>query len=400
MLPPVGVHPPHTPPPITPDAPHDSPFSDYWTDASFSPNPDHPHCFESHPSQKPLLQRINSIGAHIVRSEPHGKLAELLSRKLDALEAVLAAPETRSRLPAHLEDSGLFMEDDDPSQWGADQLDLGSDKEETDIKSNGKDGDEKAQTSSDEEVSPQSINDSHKIEDVGLTQLITRITSTQESLRRRYDEVKHINDLVSEKLRRTTSELSALKEANASLVNTLELNGSELVFLNLQLQSLEQNIPSSTGASTDNSTKPDLTAAEAKEWRTEINRWKYNSHEVKQRFARRAAMHGVRAEHNSEPRLTKDVVLGDLDGIQGDDAGTATPRPELGQRAATVPLLNNSAEGNEDELPTQDEAPLPEPLLSVAGVDSRPMSAWGAFWESLAEAAGLIDYRRMFYEEH
>ncbi len=102
---------PLTPPLGSPTktGPFASPFSDYFTDtsASASPEPAQPS-----PVQKSLLHRLGAIGEQIQRREPGAIVAASLHASLDALEALIAAPESQSREPADVGDSGLFLEDD------------------------------------------------------------------------------------------------------------------------------------------------------------------------------------------------------------------------------------------------------------------------------------------------
>lgn len=400
-MPPANVQTPQTPPPISPHGPHDSPFSDYWTDASFSPNPNHPHCFESHPSQRPLLQRINSIGAQIVRVEPQGRVADILGQRLDALEAVLAAPETRSRMPAELEDSGLFLEDEEVDQWRDDHQQYESGGEGTKDREHGEQLKAEDRAYSEEDVSSEPSTDFADLINSDLAQLLERISTTQESLRRRCEEVKHINELVSEKLEHTTAELATLRETNGSLLDTLQLNSSELVFLNLQLQKLEQTLPAVAAAATSNGaakSDPSLSSAiDTKAWRTEANRWKYDSRDIKKRFAHRAAAHGVRAESHRDPPSANDLSLSGSEAYGDEGIRAATPRPELRQRAATAPLLASGTGGRGGEYPS-DGGAIPG---DAGGGEARNglMSTWRAFWESLADAAGVLDYGRLLFEE-
>jgi len=85
----------------------DSPFSDYYTDTSLSPDP------SPSPAQKALLTRLAAIGQQILRKDPSAQKFRWINERLDGVEEVFAAPESQTRQPPELEDSGLFMDGDD-----------------------------------------------------------------------------------------------------------------------------------------------------------------------------------------------------------------------------------------------------------------------------------------------
>ena len=85
----------------------DSPFSDYYTDTSLSPDP------SPSPAQKTLLTRLAAIGQQILRKDPSAQKFRWINERLDGVEEVFAAPESQTRQPPELEDSGLFMDGDE-----------------------------------------------------------------------------------------------------------------------------------------------------------------------------------------------------------------------------------------------------------------------------------------------
>ena len=85
----------------------DSPFSDYYTDTSLSPDP------SPSPAQKALLTRLAAIGQQILRKDPSAQKFRWINERLDGVEEVFAAPESQTRQPPELEDSGLFMDGDE-----------------------------------------------------------------------------------------------------------------------------------------------------------------------------------------------------------------------------------------------------------------------------------------------
>ncbi|KAF2762281.1 hypothetical protein EJ05DRAFT_473197 [Pseudovirgaria hyperparasitica] len=78
----------------------DSPFSDYGSCDS-----------SSSASQKDLVRRITTISDMISKTDHSAPLTRALNARLEVVESILSAPNPQSRL--HLEDSGLFLDDDD-----------------------------------------------------------------------------------------------------------------------------------------------------------------------------------------------------------------------------------------------------------------------------------------------
>jgi Skp family chaperone for outer membrane proteins len=75
----------------------------------FSPNP--ANGAKVTPKQQRLLSRLNEIGLQVLRNEPGGQTPSI-EKELDYLEQALNAPESQSRAPAELADSGLFIDDE------------------------------------------------------------------------------------------------------------------------------------------------------------------------------------------------------------------------------------------------------------------------------------------------
>jgi hypothetical protein len=90
-------------------------FSDYFSGDEQSPTPAKTSLngpTQVTLGQQRLLFRLNEIGNQILRSTLDGQTPGIIDSELDALEQTLNAPESQSRAPAELEDSGLFIDDD------------------------------------------------------------------------------------------------------------------------------------------------------------------------------------------------------------------------------------------------------------------------------------------------
>lgn len=86
---------------------HDSPFSDYYSDSPFSVDP-----HSASKTQSALLHRLSQLAVQVTREEPVEPVAYHVQRALDNLYALFAVPDSQTRQPADLHDSGLFVDDE------------------------------------------------------------------------------------------------------------------------------------------------------------------------------------------------------------------------------------------------------------------------------------------------
>jgi len=151
----------------------DSPFSDYYTDVANSPD-----LFTSgSPAQKTLLHRLSDLRAQIIRRNPNDQVAVAIHSKIDAIESILFAPESQSRKPAEIDDSGLFIDDEDSDNG----LGIGpvADEDAHILRH--------ASYESDEEDFTNTTNDNPLPE---VEEVLARVTKVNAVLRERYTELK------------------------------------------------------------------------------------------------------------------------------------------------------------------------------------------------------------------
>jgi hypothetical protein len=164
----MGVENPVTPQPKASRNLWPSPsFSDYFSGDESSPAPAATASLNGlakpiTPSQQRLLYRLNDIGNQILRSELDGQTPGIIDSELDALEQTLNAPESQSRAPAELEDSGLFIDDDAEDE-----------RREQDL-----------------EASRLAAQAKHDAELEEGRKIVARISKSTEQLQKRYEEVK------------------------------------------------------------------------------------------------------------------------------------------------------------------------------------------------------------------
>ncbi|KAK7533771.1 uncharacterized protein J3D65DRAFT_604830 [Phyllosticta citribraziliensis] len=104
MAPPIDC--PATPParPVL----HDSPFSDYYTDSSPVLSA------QTTKTQNALVNRLSQLAVQFTRQDVPQDVAHHVQATLDHIYALFTVPDTQTRQPADMEDSGLFIDEDSP----------------------------------------------------------------------------------------------------------------------------------------------------------------------------------------------------------------------------------------------------------------------------------------------
>ncbi|KAF1808554.1 hypothetical protein P152DRAFT_462420 [Eremomyces bilateralis CBS 781.70] len=281
---------PTTPPPRTmPQSARlmDSPYSDYYTDLSISPDTDPrdshrftvengklgypviPHTLQessideissspieppANTPQRALLQRLRDIAICIhERENLTEEQTALLNSRVENIESDLTAPISQTK-EAVLGDSGLFIDDEDDLEF-----------EETDGSDEHGDGNGVGQfENSDSDVAPEDIKElgrrvsysdkslaatshlSRSSKKAGLFfparaleeqhELVARISRAATELRARYEEIKHLNDMNTLRLDTAATRIIDLQAENEALRKASELDHSELFYLKLQLR--------------------------------------------------------------------------------------------------------------------------------------------------------------------
>ncbi|KAF2089883.1 hypothetical protein K490DRAFT_62760 [Saccharata proteae CBS 121410] len=203
---------PHPSPSSSQDL-QDSPFSDYYTDPSYSPSA-HPPLSSM---QKTLLLQLIQAREQLLRGEPEFHIAEQVHEALNKINGIAAAPDARSK--PDLVDSGLFLDEDEEGLGIA----SGLQKEATE-----NDDDE-------EEYLRPKLLDDKQWEDV-----IETMTKMSSELRQRYTELQEVNSLLATKLEKTNEENLTFRAINESMRSDFLAVRSQLQFLKLQLRSLEE----------------------------------------------------------------------------------------------------------------------------------------------------------------
>ena len=307
----------HSPQPLDPQ---DSPFSDYFTDSSMGSSSASPSY-----AQKKLVQRLSNIGAQLLRKDPDEHVWEVLHMSINCMEETLGAVDSQSRQPADAADSGIFLADDDP--FTAPSFDIPHQA----LTPPGI-GRRNSTHHHNEflDIPPDVVERDDEDDEMLLSEacaLLERVSQASAQLRERFTEVQHANDVQAEQLSETTHEILTLRSANEALKQDLSFDHSELLFLKLQLKTLELQ---AQPWMEQNSGDRDLAR--------DIERWKADWSDVEKRLKER------RTEHINSLQAGK---LGDS-GDEGDEGEQkADQYEETGDGAQSITIERMS--GVEEE---------------------------------------------------
>lgn len=264
----------------------DSPFSDYFTDDAGSFDNRSPYSAPS-PSAQRLLVRLHTLGAEILRQDPSEHTTHDISTKLDILEATLHAPVAQTRQPAHLADSGLFLEDDHDGDYDTE----------------GTPSTHSLQNSQESHV--HEVNDTpilmRRATNTSATtklpapdhllknaqEVLERVENANRSLRQRYHDMCQLNQSHMDELEESAQEVLRLKSENESLKADLGFDHSELLFMKLQLKALEVQIDTFPEAEHASDIRKKVLLND------DIDRWKADWDDVDARLRSRRGVHKV-----------------------------------------------------------------------------------------------------------
>ncbi|KAF2100107.1 hypothetical protein NA57DRAFT_56033 [Rhizodiscina lignyota] len=298
---------PRTPSPSRPSTRGlvDSPFSDYYTDSSaFSPDPPPQFAQFASPAQRKLLTRLNRIGTQILKRTQSEDANSVLSRELDILESAVGAPIPRTREGDDVVDSALFMDEDDGDIES-------SDDEEEEGQEQGQGGQEemtesrnglgaRMSSSPESELLDSPVEEQQHQEELehdmsgkvvmdaeDAHALVARVTKVASELRERFEETKHMNDLMVTKMETASNEVLHLRSENEALRADLSFDHSELLFLKLQLKAVELAIDAHADGDKQftNNLSKSLTDG--------IEKWKSDWQDVDLKFKARRAKYGM-----------------------------------------------------------------------------------------------------------
>ncbi|KAK4508610.1 hypothetical protein PRZ48_002349 [Zasmidium cellare] len=282
-----------------------SPFSDYFTDEARSIDSN-----ISSTETKQLLVRMNKLQSQLMRdnSESGRDAINIVGRKLNEIEMELNARHSQSRLPLDIEDSGVFM---DEEQYG------GAKDEATPVGQRIQEEPylENANAGMDLESEPATIEQYKAERDwfiVRMQDLLEDLGKAQLELGKRYAEVRELNEYHNAQIEERDTQIEQLRSENEGLRSDLGFEYSELLFLKLQMKSLEVDVDTLSGDDLDSSATEAQRAKLSKKNSilSEMDRWRSDWQDVEGRFKRRRSKYGVSLDRRDSMSMS-DAVSND-----------------------------------------------------------------------------------------
>ena len=338
----------------------DSPFSDYFTDDGRSAENVAGEWYSApSPEAQQLLLRLNKIQSQLMRGaegESERETLNIVGKRLDNIDLELNALHSQTRNPAEMEDSGLFMEDEEE---GNGQAESGT--------PNGLgmqyDG------ATDVFTAPVTKEEKRAEYDYLLAQaqhVLSNVSNAQRRLKQRHAELRELNDEHAASMDDRDRQIEELKSENEAMKLDLGHDHSELLFLKLQHKALEVEFDG-----LDDQQPREMRALQRKKLQDEMDRWRHDWDNVDGRMRRRRRDFRV-----FSPKVRRDSLTQDDDekGVAAEDDGwrlETVKQAEKGRvesiliRRTTNALPSSSDESEADteagaEKPQPEEAPAIE----------------------------------------
>lgn len=270
---------------------HDSPFSDYFSNDGGDTSHEDPYYAPSPETQR-LLVRLSRLQAQLMRGDENRSERDtihVVGKKLDEIELQLNTMHSQTRMPPELEDSGLFMEEEE------------SEEVESTNTPNGNHSSLLQSVVSAAAALPitaEKLQGEHGTAILNAQAALENVTRLESELRQHQLEAKERIAEFNLQTEDFEQQTSLLKSENEALKTDLGFDQTELLFLKLQHESLGVEVQTiHEGARRLVTYAPnisdDIYAMERKRIRAEMRRWDNEWQEVNQRFAARRARYGL-----------------------------------------------------------------------------------------------------------
>lgn len=288
----------YDPPPVTPakatrhrrhsSVLMDSPFSDYFTDDARSLESQTTPTSET----QHLLVRLNKLQSQLMRGDNGPEILNIVGRRIDDIEHEVDGLHSHDCLPEEMEE----IEEIEEEFFTERERDVllssrpGSKRHNQHFNPLGING----MT----EVSEDGVNWDKERQEKLLTEAQTALhflTKAQEQLRQRHQELVNLNEEHSLDMEEKEMEVERLRSENESLKSDLGFDHSELLFLELQLKSLEVECE-------DSMYHPKLERLQR-----QMENWRDDWRDVEARFKKRRARYGVTSH---DDKTDRDSVAG------------------------------------------------------------------------------------------
>ena len=264
----------------------DSPFSDYFTDDARSLESQTTPTSET----QHLLVRLNKLQSQLMRGDNAPEMLNIVGRRIDEIEDEVEGLHSHDCVPEEMEE---IIEEEFFTERERDVLlssRPGSKRGNQHLNPLGIEGVN--------EVTEDGVNWDKARQEKLLTEAQTALhflTKAQEQLRQRHQELVNLNEEHSLDMEEKEMEVERLRSENESLKSDLGFDHSELLFLELQLKSLEVECE-------DSMYHPKLERLQR-----QMENWRDDWRDVEARFKKRRARYGV-ASHND--KTDRDSVAG------------------------------------------------------------------------------------------
>ncbi|CAK3897335.1 Hypothetical predicted protein [Lecanosticta acicola] len=270
-----------------------SPFSDYFTDDARSIDSTVPST-----ETKQLLVRMNRLQSQLMRdqSETGREAIKMVGKTLDTLERDLAALYTQSRAPfgvdESVEDSAVFMDEEEPESKAA----LAPTTNVQVVSEPYMHGLNRG--SVEEPPEPVTIQQYKAERDwfvLNMQDTLERLRHAHTELGQRYTEVREVNEYNIAQIEEHEAQLEQLRMENEGLRSDLGFEYSELLFLKLQMKSMEVDVDAMGEDMGISATSAAGSGRQSKKNRilSEMDRWRSDWQDVYGRFKRRRSKYGV-----------------------------------------------------------------------------------------------------------
>lgn len=263
----------------------DSPFSDYFTDDGRSQIED--GYSAPSPEAHQMLLRLNRLQSQLMRgadAESERETLNIVGNKLDSIELELNSLHSQTRMPPELEDSGLFMEEEE----------AGDETEKSVIPSGlGVQYDGANNDVFEEQPTKEQKQAEYDYLLVQAQQVLSNVSKAQEKLKQRHAELREINDTHTIEMDEKDRHIEELKSENEAMQMDLSHDHSELLFLKLQYKALEVEVDA-----LDDDAPARAQPAQRKKLQEEMDRWRSDWHDVDGRMKKRRSQYGVVSPQN------------------------------------------------------------------------------------------------------
>lgn len=356
-----------------------SPFSDYFTDDARSVDTN----LQS-TETKQLLLRMNKLQSQLMRdkSEKGSEAIKVVGASMDKLERDLAAMYSQSRAPFEaeesVEDSAVFMDEDgSESKITSSNGDIapitnGHAVSEPYLNGLNMNGD-----SVEDPPEPVTVEQYKAERDwfvLNMQDTLERLRNAHTELGHRYNEVREINEYNSAQIEEHETQLEQLRSENEGLRSDLGFEYSELLFLKLQMKSIEVDVDTMS-VETGVSGAAAIGERRSKKNRilSEMDRWRSDWQDVYGRFKRRRSKYGVSPDRRDSVSSagSKDVP-GSGEGVEWHLETVKEGRGRV--TSLTIRRMDSSCESSPVEAKPEDSEQPKALEDSTATLDATPLS--------------------------